>query len=133
MRKILITIISLVVLTLGVTFAFAHSGGFERMTYQNTQTKNFHEEMEKVIENGTYQDLLALREKLGHPFARWVDSKEDFDNLKEMHEEMEKEGHDMMRYRFMGHMMDDDDDDEMSNNYDHSKQRSQNMGGCGFR
>lgn len=51
MKKTLIAIISLAVVALGATFAFAHSGSFGGKYSQNSQSRNFHEEMEEVIKN----------------------------------------------------------------------------------
>ena len=93
MKKTLIAIISLVVLTLGATFAFAHGGGFGNSEFQNTQAGTYHDQVEEVIETGTYDDLLSLRDELGYSVARWVDSEEDFAEFKEMHEVMEEEGY----------------------------------------
>ena len=52
----------------------------------------YHEEMETVIETGTYDDLAALRETYDRPFMRWVDSQEDFELAKQHHEAMEESG-----------------------------------------
>ncbi|MCA9496462.1 MAG: hypothetical protein KC589_05955 [Nanoarchaeota archaeon] len=96
MKKTLIAIISLVIVTLGATLVFAHGGGFENnLRFQNQQNKTgiYHEQVEELIETGTYQDLENLREEVGFPIARWVNSEEDFAEFKERHEEMEKEGY----------------------------------------
>ncbi|MBI1936191.1 hypothetical protein HYS31_07160 [Candidatus Woesearchaeota archaeon] len=49
-----------------------------------------HEEMEKVMEEGAYSDLAALREKYGINFMPWVENEEDFQLAKQMHEKMDK-------------------------------------------
>ncbi|MBI4452016.1 hypothetical protein HY637_01175 [Candidatus Woesearchaeota archaeon] len=49
-----------------------------------------HEEMEKVMEEGTYTDLAKLREEYGFSIMPWVENEEDFQLAKKMHEKMEK-------------------------------------------
>ncbi|MBI2656551.1 hypothetical protein HYX03_02340 [Candidatus Woesearchaeota archaeon] len=50
----------------------------------------YHEEMEKLMENGNYNDLVALREKLGFRIMPWVDNEDDFRQAQKIHEKMEK-------------------------------------------
>ena len=49
-----------------------------------------HEEMEKVMEEGTYADLVKLREENSFNIMPWVENEEDFQLAKKMHEKMEK-------------------------------------------
>ncbi|MEC8220636.1 MAG: hypothetical protein VX028_01075 [Nanoarchaeota archaeon] len=98
MKKILMTIICLVIVTLGATFAFAHSGSFGNSGFQNSQAVTYNTQVEEVIENGSYEDLLSLREELGYSVARWVDSEEDFAEFKKVHEAMEEKSY--MRHGF---------------------------------
>ena len=65
-------------------------------------TGTYHEEMETIIETGTYDDLVNLRETYDRPFMRWVDSPEDFEFAKEHHEEMEESGFEHMGKRGSG-------------------------------
>ncbi|MBI5389650.1 hypothetical protein HZB01_04710 [Candidatus Woesearchaeota archaeon] len=51
---------------------------------------NHHAMMEKLMETGMYQDLVALREETGMPIMPWVTDENAFDEMKEHHEEMEK-------------------------------------------
>ncbi|MBC8500776.1 MAG: hypothetical protein ISS25_00095 [Nanoarchaeota archaeon] len=62
--------------------ALAH-GGF---SFQGT----FHEQMEEIMEEGTYDDLLAMREELGFNMMPWVVDEETFEQAKEHHEAMEE-------------------------------------------
>ena len=50
----------------------------------------YHEGMEKVMEEGTYNDLVAFREKLGFKIMPWIDNEQEFKEMQELHEKMEK-------------------------------------------
>lgn len=112
MKKILIGIISVFILTLGATFVFAHGGGFGEL---GSQPGTYHDQVQQVVESGTYDDLLSLREEIGFPIARWVDSQEDFLEFKQMREEMKE-----------GNYMD-------SSFRSHGKGGMHGSRGCGFR
>ncbi|MBI2546049.1 hypothetical protein HYV81_02610 [Candidatus Woesearchaeota archaeon] len=49
----------------------------------------FHEEVEEVLEEGSYQDLVALRQELGANIMPWVDTEEEFKAMQERHKAME--------------------------------------------
>jgi len=49
-----------------------------------------HEEMEEIMEEGIYADLVKLREEYGFEIMPWVENEEDFQLAKQMHEKMEK-------------------------------------------
>ena len=49
-----------------------------------------HEDMEKVMEEGTYSDLVKLREELGFNMMPWVENEEDFELAQKIHEKMGK-------------------------------------------
>lgn len=49
----------------------------------------FHEQMEEIMETGTYDDLVALREETGRPLKRWVTDAETFAQAQERHAQME--------------------------------------------
>jgi len=93
----LMVAVSLAVLVLIGTSAMAWSG-FGRgnagavdagaTAYEKGQ---YHEQMEQIVETGSYADLEALREETGRPMAPWVQSQEDFDVWKARHEQMEAE------------------------------------------
>ncbi len=48
-----------------------------------------HQYMEEIIEEGTYDDLVKLREEKGLNIMPMIDSPEEFTHIQEMHEEME--------------------------------------------
>ncbi len=50
----------------------------------------YHEDMEELMEKGNYNDLVALREKLGFKIMPWVDNEDDFRQAQKIHEKMEK-------------------------------------------
>lgn len=62
---------------------------------------NLHDEIEGVIEEGKYSDLIELRQELGFNIMPWVDSEDDFKQAEEMHEAME-EFHEKYGYGMMG-------------------------------
>ena len=83
MRKIIgILLISAI---LSLSLVSAHMGGGLRSGHMG-----HHEEMEKIMEQGTYKDLVAHREEIGWNVKPWVTSEEDFELAKGMHERMEK-------------------------------------------
>ena len=49
----------------------------------------YHEDMEKIMEDGKYSDLVALRQKTGVNMMPWVDNEEEFKAMQTMHESME--------------------------------------------
>ncbi|MEK6808446.1 MAG: hypothetical protein AABY14_02055 [Nanoarchaeota archaeon] len=49
-----------------------------------------HEQMEKMMEQGTYKDLVDIRDKSGIRVMPWVENEEDFKLAQKMHERMEK-------------------------------------------
>src|SRR3989338_319993 len=51
---------------------------------------NHHEEMESLMEQGTYSDLEALREKYGSNIMPFVRNEQGFKEMQEHHESMEK-------------------------------------------
>lgn len=57
----------------------------------------YHDEVESIIEDGTYSDLVAFREDTNSRMANWVTSEEDFQLLKERHELMEEIGYTLDR------------------------------------
>lgn len=49
-----------------------------------------HDELRTVLEQGTYQDLVDLREKYDHDFKPWIENEADFEQAKAIHEKMEQ-------------------------------------------
>lgn len=71
-----------------VGFATAH--GWGAMSTQGSFMMHSQNNMEQLIEEGTYQDLVEYREQTGFTMMPWVDSQEEFEAMQEHHEEMEK-------------------------------------------
>jgi hypothetical protein len=67
-------------LVLVSVFASAQMMGYGRPSYGRL---NMYEYMEKVMESGTYDDMLALREEYNMPMMYWVDSPEDFQQARQ--------------------------------------------------
>ncbi len=61
----------------------------------------YHEEMEGIMEEGSYDALVSLRDELGVDVMPWINTQEEFEEMQERHEEMERfhegsgRGHDM--------------------------------------
>lgn len=69
---------------------FAYQGSGMRTPIHEKGT--FHEDVESILDNGTYEDLINLREEIGFNVMRKVQSQEDFNEMKERHEYMEEQG-----------------------------------------
>ena len=92
MNKILIITLSALVAVFSIsTLAYSYMGFDNEYGYgQNSMMRNYaqnsnvnlredlHSEVSEVFLNGTYSDLVNLREKYNMPVMRWVDSEEDF-------------------------------------------------------
>lgn len=92
MNKILIITLSALVAVFSVNaLAYSYMGFDNEYGYgQNSMMRNYaqdtntalrndlHTEVSNVFVNGTYTDLVNLREKYNMPIMRWVDSEEDF-------------------------------------------------------
>ena len=84
------------VLFFGAFYASAYSpgNGFyatdnQAVKERNAERQLMHEQMESIIENGTYADLVAFKEENNLNFMPWVTDEETFQQLKERHETME--------------------------------------------
>ena len=75
----------------------AHSGFGQEFGAKRTH----HEEMEEVMEEGNYKDLVKLRVEIGFNIMPWVDSEGEFKEMQERHEAMEK-FHEENGYRMIG-------------------------------
>lgn len=49
-----------------------------------------HGEIEELLETGTYEDFQEYRSSTGVPMMWWIDSEEEFVEMQERHEEMER-------------------------------------------
>lgn len=100
MKKI-ITIFAIAILALtGTIFAYQNgmmknSSEETKLNYAQTQgyeKGTYHEQVESIIENGSYQDLVNLREELGFDVMRKVQSEEDFIAQQQRHLENKEAG-----------------------------------------
>ncbi|MBR9677335.1 hypothetical protein GOV04_04290 [Candidatus Woesearchaeota archaeon] len=91
MQKKTITLFAM--LTIGLLalsgFAIAH-GSFEQRAILNNDKQDFHEQMELIIEDGTYEDFDNFREESGFNMMAWVVDGESFEVMQEHHELMEE-------------------------------------------
>ena len=58
----------------------------------NPERGLYHEQMEEIIEEGNYEDLVNFRNEIGYDVARRVVDEESFQQLKERHTYMEENG-----------------------------------------
>ena len=87
MKKIIYGLILAMVLVSASIYAYngrdKDFSGNNRMMY-NT---GMHEEVQNVLETGTYEDLVALREEYNMPMMHWVQNEEDFELAKQNYQE----------------------------------------------
>ena len=88
MKRTILVVVSLLVIGLV-------SAGLVSAYKFNSKEKGTHfEEMEKIVENGNYEDLIDFRESNeGFGGPRWINSQEDFIEWQEMHKDMENKGY----------------------------------------
>ena len=96
-KDILIGILAVLIISVvGIVYAFNEGyesfasdmmGGNQMM--DEGAYFDMHQDMEKVLESGTYDDLVQLREEYNMPMMYWVNSQEDFELAQQMHEEFE--------------------------------------------
>ena len=95
MKKIISILLLVLVLGGASAFAYQNYSGEMRGNYyldKPSQRGQFQDQMYQIIENGTYEDLVALREELGFDLMRRVDSQEDFEYMQQMHEQRKDQG-----------------------------------------
>ena len=76
-------IIGMVALVLAAVAVSAHGMGRMGMG-------TYHDKMEKVLEEGTYEDLVSLRKDTGMPMMPWVTDEATFKLMQQHHAIMEK-------------------------------------------
>ena len=86
-KAILFGIVGL--LLIGSAFAYMGYGGMGRGMMGNRMGVN-HEQMEEVMEQGTFSDLQRLRQETGFNIMPWVNDEATFKQMQDMHEKMEK-------------------------------------------
>jgi hypothetical protein len=64
--------------------------GFGVQPNQNVQKGTYHDQMEKILEEGSFADLVALRAETGMPLNPRIQSEEDFKLWQDRHEAMEQ-------------------------------------------
>ena len=82
----LITLLTILGISIVSGFVWAH--GFNPT--QNNTYPSYHENIENIIENGTYQDLENYRNQINRNIIPWVTDETTFQELKERHEQMEE-------------------------------------------
>ncbi|MCF7866411.1 hypothetical protein K9L67_02250 [Candidatus Woesearchaeota archaeon] len=101
-KKYLVLGLALIaLLTVGLVSAY---GGFGQMigTQNGMMTGDHHEEVETILETGTYQDLVDYREETGFPVMNRVQSQEDFEVMQAHHKLMEENGYEPGQFRGTG-------------------------------
>jgi len=73
MNKIVLGFLALTIVRAGLVYAH----GVSRYDF------GMHEDVEQIVESGSFSDLEELRDECGMPIMHWVDSDEDFERLKE--------------------------------------------------
>ncbi|MCF7871666.1 hypothetical protein K9L97_01405 [Candidatus Woesearchaeota archaeon] len=93
-KKYLVFGIALIaLLTVGLASAY---GGLGPMNGEH------HEDVESILETGTYADLEAYRNEVGYPVMHRVQSREDFELMQERHQWMEENGYEPGEFRGTG-------------------------------
>ena len=75
----LVAVLSLLSLAMVLGVVYAHSSG----SGVGVRDGSMHELMESVIEDGSYADLVALRDEIGFNVMAWVEDESDFELAKE--------------------------------------------------
>jgi len=92
-KKISFMLVGVVALIAIVAGVFAHQGNYgNSIDGSNHQRGMYHEDLSEVLESGTFEDLEAYREEIGFDVMRKVQSQEDFDEMKQRHQEMQEQG-----------------------------------------
>lgn len=82
-KTAIIGLLTLLVMAAAVVAYPAFRG--QGMKGQGSQMGAMHE----IMEEGTYQDLIDLRESTGAQIAPWIESEDDFAQMKQMHVKMQ--------------------------------------------
>lgn len=99
MKKLITSIVLLMLVSLGFTYAYYGSGN--GMVLRDNSALH-QDDVENILETGTYDDLVKLRENIGYNVMPRVNSEEDFNQMKERHEYMEENGFALGHGRFAG-------------------------------
>ena len=83
MKKAIIGIMVLMAITLAAVGYATYGNSWEVGRQSGLRDGSHYEQMHEIMESGTYQDLLDLREELGRPVKRWIQSEEDFAQAQE--------------------------------------------------
>ena len=54
--------------------------------YMEDFMQDMHEEMDEILESGSYEQLEQLRDEYNMPIMHWVESEEEFNLARQMHE-----------------------------------------------
>jgi len=88
MKYILASLV-FVVLAIPAAVFVADAYGPSHDSIRPVVSEEYHDQIENIVEDGTYDDLVSFREETGLNVPRWVDSEDDFDAWKTRHQEME--------------------------------------------
>lgn len=81
MKKIIVGVLAaMLVLIVGV---YAYNSGPYRYSFM-------HNNVEKVLDSGTYEDLQVLREEYSMPVMYWIENEQDFEQAQAYHEQLEQ-------------------------------------------
>ncbi len=91
MKKIglVIAVLASLLALAGIASAYMGFGMFGKSNGTSNGTSTY-SEMEKIMEEGAYSDLVEYRQKTGLGIMPWIDTDEEFKDMQEMHNAMEK-------------------------------------------
>ena len=92
MQKLIWVIGIIAVLAVGIVAAQGYGRMGELpipgMGMQETMHES-HTSMMNIMESGTYEEFVALKESTGMPMMPWIEDKEDFVLMQQMHQKMQ--------------------------------------------
>jgi hypothetical protein len=88
MKKIIYGLLIAMVLVSASIYAYGWRDNQESFRNGNYKINPaMHEEVQNVLESGSFEDLEQLREEYNRPVMRWVQDEEDFELAKQNYEE----------------------------------------------
>jgi len=85
MKKITTVLLTLLVISIvSASIALAYGPRFQAQDNNGTH----YQDMQKIMANGTYSDLVEYRQTAGFNVMPWVQNEEDFTLAKQMHSRM---------------------------------------------
>ena len=87
MKKITTVLLALLVISIvSASIALAYGGNFAAQNNEATQTH--YQDMQKIMVNGTYSDLVDYRQTSGFNVMPWVQNEQDFTLAQQTHSRM---------------------------------------------